>query len=103
MTDKARFSPRQYEAFRNVYDSYHGMDYAELRNLADKKYNDTKHPRDDIQIGVDVFYDDKKSGNIRCTVALFMVETNQRWWKFWDTAVYSEDFIIKPNGNFIGE
>lgn len=79
------------------------MSYAKMKQFADKNYNDTVHPRSDVQIGIDIFYDDKKQGDIRCTVALFIAETNPRWWRFWDTAVHIEGFIIRPNGSFVGE
>ena len=98
-----KYSQQQYDSFKKVYERYHALSYAKMQKLADKKFNDTVHPRSDAQIGIDVFYDDKKLGNIRCMVALFVVETKPRWWKFWDTAVHNEDFIIKPNGSFVNE
>ncbi len=77
-------------------------EYVELKRLANENFNDTVHPRDDVQIGIDVFYDDKKLGHVRCSVALYTVKA-QPWWHFWDTAVLVEDFILAPDGTLIGE
>ncbi len=39
--------------------SYRAKSYEDLKFLADKKYHETVHPHDDVQIGIDIFYDDK--------------------------------------------
>lgn len=96
------YSNKQYAAFKQVYVRFHKMDYPELKKLAEEKFNDTEHPQGDVQIGVNVLYDDKKLGHVRCFIALFTVK-EQPWWHFWDSAVLSEDFIITPDGTFIGE
>lgn len=99
---RLKYSPEQYAALQDIVKIFRQKKYLELKRLADEKFNDTVHPRDDVQIGVDVFYDDKKRGHIRCSVALFTVE-KQPWWHFWDSSVLVEDFIIAPDGTYIDE
>ena len=94
------YTDAQYDSFKEIVGKFKKKNYPELRRLADEKFNDTEHPRDDVQIGVDVFYDDKDLGHVRCSVALFTVK-EQPWWHFWDSAVLSEDFVMAPDGTFI--
>lgn len=94
---RQKYTSEQYALFKTVYEIYRAKEYPDLKCLAEKKFNDTVHPRNDVQIGIDVFYDDKKSGDVRCSVALYIVKT-QPWWHFWDSAVLVEDFIVAPDG-----
>lgn len=96
------YSPEQYAAFQDIVKVFRKKEYLELKRLADEKFNDTVHPRDDVQIGIDLFYDDKKLGYVRCSMSLYTV-TVRPWWHFWDTAVLVEDFILAPDGVFIGD
>lgn len=99
---QSNYTEAQYNSFKNLVKEFRKKSYLDLKCLADEKFNDTEHPRDDVQIGISVLYDDKKLGYVRCSIALFTVK-EQPWWHFWDSAVLVEDFIIAPDGTFIGE
>lgn len=61
---------------------------------------------EDYQINIGAFYDDKQERHIRVTFEIF----NDAHKKFWqrllgpiDTPIQSEDYIIAPDGSFVGE
>lgn len=103
---KNRYNTREHNAFKEVVNEYRGKKYLELSRLAATDFVDTEHPISGIQVGISVFYDDKKTGDVRATFSLYVDSKNVKWWKFWQVVarpVLNEDFIMNRNGKFLGE
>ena len=94
---QAKYTQQQLDSFENIVINFKKKNYSELKQLADSKFSDTFHPREDVQISVNVIYDNKDLGSVRCTIALYTVD-NKPWWHFWDSAVVVKDFVITPEG-----
>lgn len=96
------YTHAQRDIARHALEEFKKKNYVVLKHLADEKFNDTEHPHDDVQIGVDIFYDDKKLGHVRVSVALYVIK-ERPWWHFWDSAVLVESFIIAPDGTLVDD
>lgn len=58
------------------------------------------------QINTHAFYDDVNTATIRVVSALYAPYSAKNWWQRVtgiDSPIYSEDFIVAPDGSFIGE
>jgi len=79
-----------------------GMSYQELEEKIDKvevhDYGDSSDMENFYQTEVQVFYDDKKSKDIRV-----FVEVIVGFAKIFPSKEFMDDFILSPEGKFIGE
>lgn len=77
-----------------------------LLNTQQTEYIEIQDGDNTLQVNISAFYDDKKMKNIRVVVEVY--DDNLKWWQCLirlgaEVSSYSEDFIIAPDGSFIGE
>lgn len=77
-----------------------------ILNSQQTEYTEVQHGGKTLQVNISAFYDDKKMKSVRVVVEVY--DNNLKWWQRLiclgaETPSYSEDFIIAPDGSFIGE